>query len=78
MSRPTHAQVPRCLNLCLLPPAGGAPAPIPPPSLLVAHAAQVPQLSEVNAVLQATTGWSIRPVAGLMHPRHFLAGLAFR
>lgn len=29
-------------------------------------------------MLQRTTGWSIRPVAGLMHPRHFLAGLAFR
>lgn len=39
---------------------------------------QVPQLREVNEVLQATTGWSIRPVAGLMHPRHFLAGLAFK
>lgn len=38
----------------------------------------VPQLQEVNQVLQRTTGWSIRPVAGLMHPRHFLAGLAFR
>jgi hypothetical protein len=29
-------------------------------------AAQVPQLSEVQAVLRDTTGWSIRPVAGLM------------
>ncbi|KAG2487556.1 hypothetical protein HYH03_013835 [Edaphochlamys debaryana] len=39
---------------------------------------KVPQLSEMNSVLQGTTGWSIRPVAGLMHPRHFLAGLAFK
>ncbi|GLC58337.1 hypothetical protein PLESTB_001348000 [Pleodorina starrii] len=39
---------------------------------------RVPQLEEMSQVLQATTGWTIRPVAGLMHPRHFLAGLAFK
>ncbi|KAG2449024.1 hypothetical protein HYH02_005776 [Chlamydomonas schloesseri] len=39
---------------------------------------KVPQLEEMNAVLRAATGWTVRPVAGLMHPRHFLAGLAFK
>ncbi|EFJ43480.1 hypothetical protein VOLCADRAFT_96350 [Volvox carteri f. nagariensis] len=39
---------------------------------------KVPQLEEMNRVLRSTTGWNIRPVAGLMHPRHFLAGLAFK
>jgi phenylalanine-4-hydroxylase len=29
-------------------------------------------------VLAASTGWHVRPVAGLMHPREFLAGLAFK
>lgn len=29
-------------------------------------------------VLAKTTGWHIRPVAGLLHPRSFLNGLAFR
>lgn len=43
-----------------------------------ALALQVPQLQEMSDVLQATTGWSIRPVAGLMHPRDFLAGFAFK
>lgn len=38
----------------------------------------VPQLQDLHKVLQATTGWSIRPTAGLLHPRDFLAGLAFR
>ena len=40
-------------------------------------AARVPQLQEVHERLQAATGWSLRPVAGLMHPRDFLNGLAF-
>ncbi|PNH10478.1 Tryptophan 5-hydroxylase 1 [Tetrabaena socialis] len=39
---------------------------------------KVPQLSEINGVLAGTTGWTVRPVAGLLHPRHFLAGLAFK
>ncbi|PNW88432.1 hypothetical protein CHLRE_01g029250v5 [Chlamydomonas reinhardtii] len=39
---------------------------------------RVPQLEEMNTVLRSTTGWTVRPVAGLMHPRHFLAGLAFK
>lgn len=38
----------------------------------------VPQLQDMSDVLQSTTGWTIRPVAGLMHPRDFLAGLAFK
>lgn len=28
--------------------------------------------------LQAETGWGVRPVAGLLHPRDFLNGLYFR
>lgn len=40
--------------------------------------AQVPQLQEMSDVLERSTGWRIRPVAGLMHPREFLAGLAFK
>ena len=38
----------------------------------------IPQLATVDAALSKASGWSIRPVAGLMHPRDFLAGLAFR
>ncbi|KAJ9530868.1 hypothetical protein QJQ45_028836 [Haematococcus lacustris] len=39
---------------------------------------KVPQLQELSELLQRRTGWTIRPVAGLMHPRDFLAGLAFK
>ena len=28
--------------------------------------------------MQAETGWGVRPVAGLLHPRDFLNGLYFR
>jgi phenylalanine-4-hydroxylase len=38
----------------------------------------VPQLQAMHELLQAHTGWSVRPVAGLMHPRDFLNGLAFK
>mmetsp|Transcript_34251 Transcript_34251/g.65424 ORF Transcript_34251/g.65424 Transcript_34251/m.65424 type:complete len:361 (-) Transcript_34251:207-1289(-) len=37
----------------------------------------VPQLQDVHDIIHAQTGWNIRPVAGLMHPRDFLNGLAF-
>ena len=37
-----------------------------------------PQLEDLSQVLRRTTGWQIRPVAGLMAPRDFLNGLAFR
>jgi phenylalanine-4-hydroxylase len=38
----------------------------------------VPQLQDLNECLQRSTGWQIRPTAGLLHPRDFLAGLAFK
>lgn len=38
----------------------------------------MPQLQDVSDMLHGLTGWQVRPVAGLMHPRDFLAGLAFR
>lgn len=38
----------------------------------------VPQLEEISSILTEQTGWQIRPVAGLLHPRDFLNGLAFR
>jgi len=39
---------------------------------------KIPQLQDLNETLQRTTGWQIRPTAGLLHPRDFLAGLAFK
>lgn len=39
---------------------------------------QVPQLQDISDTLSSATGWRIRPVAGLLHPRDFLAGLAFK
>ena len=39
---------------------------------------QVPQLQEMHELLQRQSGWNVRPVAGLMHPRDFLNGLAFK
>lgn len=39
---------------------------------------QVPQLEDLSQILRRETGWQIRPVAGLLHPRDFLNGLAFQ
>ncbi|KAK9915267.1 hypothetical protein WJX75_006868 [Coccomyxa subellipsoidea] len=38
----------------------------------------VPQLEDLSQILKRETGWQIRPVAGLLHPRDFLNGLAFQ
>eukprot|EP00793_Prasinoderma_coloniale_P002678 PRCOL_00002160-RA len=39
---------------------------------------EVPQLADCADVIFERTGWTIRPTAGLLHPRDFLAGLAFK
>lgn len=49
------------------------------PTLRLELAAEsIPQVADVSARLRDLTGWSIKPVAGLLHPRDFLNGLAFR
>eukprot|EP00958_Prasinococcus_capsulatus_P003787 scaffold346_cov387-Prasinococcus_capsulatus_cf.AAC.30 len=39
---------------------------------------QVPQLQDMADIMHQATGWTIRPTAGLLSPRSFLNGLAFK
>jgi len=42
------------------------------------RADNIPQVRDISEFLRQTTGWKMRPVAGLLSARNFLNGLAFK
>ena len=42
------------------------------------RADNIPQVRDISDFLEETTGWKMRPVAGLLSARNFLNGLAFK